>query len=434
MFAAGSVGLWRAVGPDRTSGPPTTTELRAADPALAARPVIASGTLDDLVASLQARIAEQPDDWRSLASLGLAYVQEARITADPSHYPKAEGVLQRSLDLDDDQNFQALIGMGALALARHDFAAGLEWGRRAAGVNPSNAAVYGVMGDALIELGRYDEAFTTIQTMVDTTPDLSSYARAAYAHELQGDIDDAERIMQLALQAAPTLVDSAWVLNQLGDLAFNHGDLAAAREHYRRALAADPSFVPPAAGLARVDAADGRFDRAIEGYLAVVARYPSPEYVVALIDLYTVTGRNEDAEREIDLLHAEEQLFEANGVNVDLEVALFSADHGVDLTDGLRAAEAEWARRQSIQVADALAWQLHANGRDTEALRYAHRALALGTRNASFLYHRAVIEHALGRRDAARADLAEALDINPSFSIVWSALAADLLASLGGAP
>jgi tetratricopeptide (TPR) repeat protein len=293
--------------------------------------------------------------------------------------------------------------------------------------------VYGVMGDALVELGRYDEAFSTIQTMVDTTPDLSSYARAAYARELQGDVDGAEQIMQLALQAAPTLVDSAWVLNQLGDLAFNRGDLAAARERYRRALAADPSFVPPAAGLARVDAAEGHDDRAIEGYVDVVARYPSPEYVVALIDLYTVTGRTEDAGREIDLLHAEEQLFQANGVNVDLEVALFSADHGLDLADGLGAARTEWSRRQSIQVADALAWQLHANGRDREALGYANKALALGTRNASFHYHRAVIEEALGRRDAARADLAAALDINPSFSTLWSGHAAEQFAALGGA-
>jgi tetratricopeptide (TPR) repeat protein len=384
------------------------------------------------VASLQARLAEQPDDWRSLASLGLAYVQEARITADPSYYPKAEGVLQQSLDLDDEQNFQALIGMGALALARHDFAAGLEWGRRAAEVNPDTAAVYGVMGDALVELGRYDEAFSTVQTMVDTTPDLSSYARAAYARELQGDVDGAERIMQLALQAAPTLVDSAWVLNQLGDLAFNRGDLAEAGEHYGRALAADPAFVPPAAGVARVDAAQGRYDRAIEEYVDVVARYPSPEYVIALVDLYTVTGQTQEADRQIDLLHAEEQLFEANGVNVDLEVALFSADHGVDLADGLRDARSEWSRRQSIQVADALAWQLHANGRDQEALEYANRALALGTRNAAFHYHRGVIEEALGRHDAARADLAAALDINASFSTLWSGHAADVLASLGG--
>ena len=41
---------------------------------------------------------------RVTASLGLAYVQEARITADPSYYPKAEGVLRRSIALDRKDN------------------------------------------------------------------------------------------------------------------------------------------------------------------------------------------------------------------------------------------------------------------------------------------------------------------------------------------
>ena len=56
------------------------------------------------------------------------------------------------------------------------------------------------------------------------------------------------------------------------------------------------------------------------------------------------------------------------------------------------AARAEWDRRHSIAVADALAWQLHANRRDTEALTYADQALRLGTRNPLFLFHRAAIE------------------------------------------
>jgi hypothetical protein len=51
-----------------------------------------------------------------------------------------------------------------------------------------NANAHGVMGDALVELGRYDEAFVQIQRMVDLRPDLSSYARVSYARELQGDV------------------------------------------------------------------------------------------------------------------------------------------------------------------------------------------------------------------------------------------------------
>ena len=66
--------------------------------------------------------------------------------------------------------------------------------------------------------------------------------------------------------------------------------------------------------------------------------------------------------------------------------------------------------------ADALAWALHVNGRDKEALPYARQATATGYRNASFLYHRGIIELAAGDRKEGRSHLGSALKLNPGFS------------------
>src|SRR4029453_3370126 len=164
-------------------------------------PTANAGSLDGQIASLQQRLREIPDDWRGLAQLGLAYVAQARVTADPSWYPKAEGVLRRSLRLQPDENVDGALGIGALDLARHDFSAALREGRRASHLNPYSADAYGVIGDALLELGRYDRAFEGFQTMVDTRPDLASYARVAYARELVGDVPGAERAMRMAFAA-----------------------------------------------------------------------------------------------------------------------------------------------------------------------------------------------------------------------------------------
>ena len=60
------------------------------------------------------------------------------------------------------------------------------------------------------------------------------------------------------------------------------------------------------------------------------------------------------------------------------------------------------------------------NGRDREAAVYARKALALGTRNALFAFHAGMIQLALGDRAAARSFLADALDTNPHFSLLWS--------------
>jgi tetratricopeptide (TPR) repeat protein len=392
----------------------------------------AAGSLEGSIAALQQRLKLIPGDAKSYASLGLAYVQEARITFDPSYYPKAEGVLHRSLELDARDNFEAMVGMAALAAARHDFAGALDWSRRAKEVNPYNASVYGVMGDALVELGRYHAAFSTFQKMVDTRPDLSSYARVSYARELQGDVPGAIAAMRAAGDFASSPADQAWAANQLGELYFNSGRLGKAEAEYRLGTKLAPTFVPPQAGLAKVAWARGDLQTAIAGYTAVTQNYPSPEYVIALGDLYRQTGQADLAQQQFDLVGTIQRLFTAAGVNVDLELALYNADHG-DPALALTTARAEWDRRHAVNVADALAWALHVNGRDREAAVYARKALALGTQSALFEFHAGMIQLALGDRAAARSLLAEALDTNPHFSVQYAPVAARMLQKLGGA-
>ena len=404
------------------AAPSSATLLRAAAP---------TGSLAASISTLQDRLHALPQDWRGFASLGLAYVAEARATADPSWYPKAEAALRESLRLHAGDNADALLGLGALELARHDFTAALEHGRTAAAMDPYDAEAYGVQGDALVELGRYDEAFDTFQTMVDTRPDISSYARVSYARELLGDTPGALEAMRAAFAAAGTPADAAWAAYQLGELEFGRGDVGAAAGWYERGLEIAPSFAPNLAGTAKVAWARGQEALAIRRYADVVAAYPSVEFVAALGDLYATTGRPDLAGEQYAVVEATRAIARANGVDVDLEIALFDADHG-DPSSALAAARSEWARRQSIHVADAYAWALHVNGRDEEAARVMDRARSLGTRNATFLFHAGAIQHALGHdRQAARL-LREALALNPHFSILNAPVAVRMLAELEG--
>jgi tetratricopeptide (TPR) repeat protein len=428
LFVAGGLGLFRTVGgtPAQDAGTGVAPSSGLSD-----SPLIMNGTVQQAVASLQGRLRAAPGDWRSWAILGMAYVQEARVIADPRYYPKAQGALHRSLSLHRRGNFEAFTGQGALALARHDFAAALRWGRKAMAVNPYNANVFGVIGDAQIELGRYESAFRTLQQMVDLRPDLSSYARASYARELQGDVPGAVHDMRLALRAAGTPDDQAFTCYYLGELAFNSGHVARALRWYRRGAALAPEYYPPQAGIAKVEWAEGRLTSAIRDYRSLVARYPLPEYAIALGDLYAVTGQTAAARKQYDLVRAEERLFEAARVNVDLELALFDADHGRP-RKALAAARAEWARRHSVVVADALAWALHQNGLDREALRYVRLSHRVGYRNALFRFHQGMIEMSLGLADPARRHLRSALSINPHFSILYARAAERVLSRLGG--
>ena len=322
--------------------------------------------------------------------------------------------------------------MGALALARHDFVGALARGRAAREIDPFDADVYGVIGDAQLELGRYDRAFATFQTMVDTRPGLPAYARISYACELLGDVPGAVDAMMRAFDAAGSASDAAWAAHQLGELELGRGAVDAAAEWFDRGRGLDPGYVPNLAGLAKVAWARGDVELAIRRYSDVVAAYPSVEYVTALGDLYASTGRDDLAAQQYAVVVATRQIAKANGVDVDLDIALFDADHGKP-ESALHAARAEWARRHSVHVADAYAWALAANGRYREAAAMMDRALRLGTRNASFLFHAGMIQRGLGHEAAARRFLERALATNPHFSILLAPTAERTLAELEAA-
>jgi len=424
VFVLGASGAFHILRPDDPRG--------VAAPEALAAPIAMTGSLEQTIAALQAHLAAQPDDARALATLGLAYSQEAIHTADPSYYPKAEEALQRSLALEPNGNVDAIVGMGVVANARHDFADGVRWGREAAALNPDAAHILGVIGDGQLELGQYRAAFATFDRMVQMRPDIASYARVSYARELRGDVSGALRAMRDAFRAAGTSDDASWVSYQIGELYFRTGRIAPALHAFRRSVALMPTFVPPHAGLAKIAWAQGDLDRAIRGYRWVVVRYPLPEHVIALGDLYTVADRDAQAANEYALARAEGDLFRANGVNVDVEQAVFEADHG-DPATALADARAGWAARRSIGAADALGWALYRSGRFQDAQRHARYALHLGTRDATYLFHAGMIELRLHKEADARDDLSRALAINPHFSILGSGVAERALRALGGA-
>jgi tetratricopeptide (TPR) repeat protein len=421
-----------ALGPDDSRDATSSSALTATPDAFLG-PAPAAGSLDASIASLESKLETAPDDWKSSAALGIAYVQRARITSDPSTYPLAQIVLNRSLKLQPTGNAEALVGLGTLAAARHHFTDALRWGRRAVKVAPYDADVYGLVGDAQLELGRYGAAFRSFQHMIDLRPTLASYARVSYALELRGNVDGAIAAMRAAYDVAAGPADVAWAAAHIAKIQFGAGRLRDAERWFRRARAADPGSMDAEAGLALIAWASGDLQGAIGAYERLASRYPSPEHVAILGDLYAAAGDGEPAAAQYELVEAEARLFRANGVDTDLEIALFEADHpsGGAARAALRAARAEWARRRSVHVADAYAWALYANGDYRKASALSAEALRLGTRNALFLFHAGMIRLRLRDEAGARSFLRQARDVSPFFSVRWSPVLREALSRLG---
>jgi tetratricopeptide (TPR) repeat protein len=325
-----------------------------------------------------------------------------------------------------------LIGLGGLRLGQHEFAEALDLGREALAADAGDPAARAVVVDALMELGRYDEAFEEAADMARDAPSLATLARLSYARELQGDLDGALEAMRDAARS-PGLApeNTAYVTALTGQLERLTGDPSAARASFEDALALVPDHPMSLAGLGRLAVGAGNLPAAVREFERAAAIVPLPEYVIALGETLEASGDAEGAGRQYELARAEIALFESSGVVVDLELALFEADHG-DPARALSLAQSAYDAAPTVRAADSLAWALHRLGRDDEAVLMADEALRLGSREPLLRFHAGAIAASLGRADQARDQLEAALDADPGFSATGAEEARQLLERLGG--
>jgi tetratricopeptide (TPR) repeat protein len=403
---------------------PTAAPRALVDPALAAAGGgVAVGAGPSAVARLESEVRSRPRDASILTQLGFAYQLRWRETSEPSFLPRSEAALRRALEAEPAEP-NAILGLGSLALIKHEFRAALRYGRRARTLLPGSGRPYGVIGDALVELGRYDAAFAAFERMVTLRPNLASYARIAYARELSGDLGGALGAMRLALGAAAGQPEpTAFTLVEVAKLESLLGRSRASERHARAALLAVPGYPAARLVLARLDARAGRLGRAVAGARRAANVVPASESFALLADLLDRTGRKVEARTARRTVAAMDRLLEASGIEVDLESAVHRADLGIRPQETVELARRARANRPSIFGDDALGWALARAGRCREALPLLGRSLRLGTKDPLLYFHRGYAEGCVGSRGEMRAWYERALALDPEFSLRWAQVA-----------
>ena len=394
-----------------TSSDPSSTTPAAAVPRVVPN---AGQDLETSIAALQGTLRRVPQDHVSWANLAVAYVEQARLTGNAAYYEKADDAAARSFEVEPDENFPALAAQAAISAARHDFSDALASADEALAINPRDLGALAVRVDALNELGRYDEQLKALAVADGRQPGTAIAARYSYAYELRGDLDRAADILRRAA-ATGSRNDKAYTLTLLADIQRKQGRLGAADRQLAVAQQAVPDYLPALVSSARLQVAQGNLEKAARTWQDVVSRQPLPEYVTELGELLQHLGRSDEADAQFTVVRTTIELLDASGVRTDLETALFEADHGSPAR-ALSQARAEWDQRTSVHVADALAWALHRNGRDREALTIARRATSLDSPEARFWIHRGTIEAALGLTAEARTHLRRGLATDPGLS------------------
>lgn len=383
------------------------------------------------------RVRHDPDDFVAQNMLASQLLQQVRATGNGDALGRAVEAARVSLrSVPAARNPGGLSALARAEMAEHDFGAAKKHAEELTALDPGTLEHWGVLVDALLELGEYQRADHLIHIMRALGENTAeTEIRMGRMLFLQGDTPGATkhffRALAFANHVSPPVSETvAWCHWQLGEAEWASGHLEAAEQAYRRALETSPAYPQALASLGRVRAARGDIKEAIEAYQRAIHRYPDPTFVAALGDLYRLNGREEQAASEYELVENIAHLSALNGVRFNRQIALFYADHDLNAAIALQNAEREYVVRKDIYGADALAWTALKAGNLVKAHSAIEAALQLSTQDPKILYHAGLIAAASRNREKARNYLRHALDLNPGFDPLQAKLAREVLKTL----
>jgi tetratricopeptide (TPR) repeat protein len=383
---------------------------------ISAQRLTKTATTDDRIAMAERRVKQSPSEPAVLDELAGAYLQKMRETADGAYLERVSRLVSASLKA-DPSNYAALRRQVEIEMQRHHFKQAVALTDTLLKQQPGDTVVWGLRGDAYMELGQYDSAETAYQRMADLRPGLASYNRIGFFRFITGDAEGAIQIIRQGIGIGGSPENLAWCWADLGNMLFKTGVVGEAENAYRHALAEFPGYHLAQAGLGRVHLARGQYADAIQALLKAQAQAPFPEYAGLLAKLYRKTGEIGLAQKQIALLDVADKLDQAAGEAANRNLSLAFSDLEHRPARALALANAELEVRRDVYSYDALAWALFKNGRVDEAAAAIESALANKTPEPSFYEHAARIYEAAGRAEAARRHHARAMELNAKFDI-----------------
>lgn len=340
------------------------------------------------IAEMDSRLSARPNDVGAAVLLADALIRQTRVTGDAGLTVQAERVLMNALR-EDPANYDVLRMQSSLYLSQHRFPDAAAVAEHCRALRPDDPVNYGVLGDAHLELGDYDEAFDAFDRMMQLRPGAASYARVAYARELQGNLTGALESMRLAAEASEggDVEAIAWYHSQVGELYLKLDKPIDAMREFSTASSAFPGHPFAVVGYAKALETTGRRAEARALLEDLARKSPTPDVHARLGDLLAAEGRAKEAGREYALAEAAWRSDAPEPKNL----ARFLAEHGERLDEAVKIAEDAAKVRHDIFTQDALAWAYFRAGRTTDAKRTIRLALRTGTRDRDILRHAEVI-------------------------------------------
>jgi tetratricopeptide (TPR) repeat protein len=401
------------------------------------RPVLAEAAIRDSdIVFYETRARRDPTGAMDLARAAQLYLQRARETGHYEDVLRADADARQSLGNRAVHNASASQVLASALLSEHRFANALEVQRGLVESDPTHLSYRAALAEVEFELGRYDDARGTFDSLRAHKSELSVTSRLARWEEIEGRTTEARHLLHMALDEAGRRPDLpreqvAWFWLRLGDLELRAGRPDVASYAYVNGLAAHPDDYRLLAAESHLDAVRHDWHGAIDAGERAVVTNLDPATLGTISDAFGALG---DTAQAAEYARVMEVAVSKQPGAYHRAWSLFLLDHGRRVSLVLAKARAELETRQDIYGYDVLAWALYKSGRTAEAESTMARALSQHTQDGMLFYHAGMIARAAGRPAMARSYLERALQVNPYFQPLEPDRARAVLAALPPAP
>jgi tetratricopeptide (TPR) repeat protein len=251
-----------------------------------------------------------------------------------------------------------------------------------------------LVAEACVALGDYKEAEEAVQWMLDMRPgNVPAYLEGAALRELFGEIDGARDFLTQAYQRVrpEEFEERGSILLRLSHLALVNDKADHANRLAEQARKLFPAYPAATLQLARVRMAQKNYAEAADLFRQVNSVTPRTEYLFYLADALDKAGRAQEASGIFKDFEDKASAESAQADNANHELIRYYLERSQNVTEVLKIAAREVAKRHDCYTLDLYAWALFANGDKVEAKKQSDRALAVGLRDPDVLAHAKMI-------------------------------------------
>ncbi|HUR67249.1 MAG TPA: hypothetical protein VMZ03_12945 [Chitinophagaceae bacterium] len=351
----------------------------------------------------QQRLHKEPGSYINMLEVAKYELSLFKLTGDIQSLRNGDSLLKASSARLNNTDPELLFSLSQNSITQHQFRQAAFYNTEAENRQGDMFIIRLLQFDTWMELGQYDEAYQSLESIRDKTS-FDYLIRRAKWEDHKGDLDKAIELMEQAFEMVKHKKKSiyCWTLSNLADMYGHAGRVKKSYEAYLDVLSKEPSNLYCLKGIAWIALAhDNNTAEAKKILLYILSQTTMPDLKLMLAEIAEVENKPAEKGKWIGDFIADVSKPGYGGMYNKYLIHIYSENPST-LEKAFVLAQRELKNRFTPETCDWMAWVEYKRGHYSEALRFTKNYVYKHSFEPAALMHTGFIYAANGKQEEAR--------------------------------